>query len=255
MDWMSWLVPMAFAAEGDPDPASGAASDTPAAEPTLTQADLDNAIKKRLDRESVKHDKRLREALGIDADADPYEALRELRERAARAPDPDDESDTRSKLERQLETQRKQSEAKQVESEQKAAATQQRLRMRLIEASIGRAFAGVNDRLTADGALLLEPLLRARLAVDDETLDVIPVDENGDRVMVNGKETEIGDVVTELLEKFPSVVKAPGGGGGSSARRTGTVSQIDALLRAHEAAPSRANAEAVVAAVLNPQRP
>ncbi len=253
MDWMSWLVPMAFAAEGDPDPKSGADGETPTPEPTLTQADLDKAIKKRLDRESAKHDKQLREALGIGADEDPYEVLRELRERASRAPDPEDDADTKSKLERQLETQRKQAEAKQAELEQKATVRQQRLTARLIEASIGRAFAAVNDRLTADGALLLEPILRARLGVDDETLEVIPVDENGDRVMVNGKEIEIGDVVLELLEKYPSVVKATGGGGGSSARRTGTVSEIDALLRAHREAPSRQTAEAITSAVLNPK--
>ena len=202
----------------DEEPTPGDTPIAPADDaPRFTQAQLDEQIRRRLDREKATRTKALREALGIDGDADPMESLAALvaerdelktkvpPEKPAKAAD-----DGRVRaLEDRI--------AKQ-DAESKARITDLRKRFtdRLLDEAVRGLVATQGDRLSADGAVLLAPQIRARLQVDEETFAVVAVDQAGELALRDdGKPLPTGDVLTALMREFPSTVRAGGGGAGT----------------------------------------
>jgi len=193
-------------------PAPEPAADTP----LFSQAQLDEQIRRRLDREKATRAKALRDALGIGPTDDPMEALAavvterdELRTKLPPEGAKGKEAQRITALEDRI--------AKQdAEGKVARAADLRRFSDRLLDEAVRGLVASKADTLSADGALLLAPQIRARLRVDDDTMAVIAVDEKGEPALSkDGKPQDTGDVLTELMTKFPSTVRAAGGGSGA----------------------------------------
>ena len=252
MDILSWIVPLAHAAEGDDD--SGDDDDADADTPTLTQADADRMLTQRLSRERTKHDKDLRKALGIDKDTDIAETIQALLEKAAQVDDDDGDGDDDSNGDlKAVEARWKQKlDAQTAELEQKAEQDRIRFRQSLIQTEVRAMLAAVNDQLTADGVPLLMPKIAEQLGIDDETLTVVPIDAEGNRA-TDGKGNELttGDVMTALLDQFPSLRKsaAPGGSGAGGDRLPKPPPAFARALEVLNDDPARKNVTNAVAAM------
>ena len=243
------LVPPAQAAEGQPGSDVNDGVESGHDEPRFNQAELDGVVQKRLAREKSKQEKALRDALGIGQDQDPLEAVTRLvQERGeadiSLAKQGGDVSQVEARWKERLES--VQTQASRARSEDR-----RRFEERLLDNEVRILLARLSDRLTADAGPLLAPQLKQRLRVDAESLTVVPVDDTGARAVDrSGAEVSTEDVMRGLLESYPSLIRAPGGGSGAHPGRSVGGSPVDQALSRAQSAPTRQNVETLVSAVL-----
>lgn len=238
--------------ETKPDETKPDADKGTAETPTLTQADLNRVVEQRLARLKRDHERQmnaLRAALGVDeSDGDLVEIIKgvreELRATSARGGDGDDRQDGElAKLHTRIEA---------LEAEHKTAIENlnARTRDRLIDAEIRALIGRAGDKLTADAGLLLAPQLKTRLGVDPETFEVFPTDEKGERLLdKSAREVDTGTLLATMLDQFPSLVKAGGGGSGAQPGRGQMTDAVAAAVAATAGKTGRQAEETVVRAL------
>jgi len=226
-----------------------------AAVPTFTQADLDRVLAERLKRAETGHTKQLkalRDALGIDDNADLTGTIAELREQAAKAaqpPKPDKTAEAVAEVEKRMQARIAKLES---DSAARLADMTAKAHTTLIDAEVRTLLARVGDRITLDAAPLLDRVLRAQLAVDEETYRVIPVDAEGHPAMDDRlKPLGTGDVLETLLKQYPSLVRANvTGGSGATPGGRALPDKVSAAMAAAKKDLTGRNVQAVVDSLL-----